>query len=626
MIYQNNRINKKYVEIKNIHLDLSENGIYLIKGRNGCGKTTLMEYILFDENESHFIFDSQEERQTFSKSRYNLFAYVSQKIIYSELSVDKYIRKMNSKINMEDVYEYLQVFEMSKEILDKKFHLLSGGEQMKISIITALLKKTPYVFMDEPTNYMDNGSIKVLLKIIEKEALNRKFIIVSHDPRLDLKSFKEYVWREGSLSLQKEELKSSREKIITHNPLPVNSKLNICKVFMELNKKYSYLITFYVMLLFLAGMLTYTNLAFSNSIGEINSNYHDSILVYFTGGGHDPLNMEYEDAEKLTVKESLYDVYIDYEAIPEIAEDDRVKAIYMLDLVYTEEILNKAISGYSEGEISIYSCPDKYYNQYGDTFRDDLMLTYTEGKLPTDGNSEVAISKEMLISIFGYEEDQVDEAIGDNILIMGKEYEIVGFSYLDVALVSYENNNNYGYYCYNKDTYLEYMQKQMNYIEEKDCDDAVKDILIEVDEKNERAVLNSLVQNYPSNCYISDYFQKAFIRNQEITVFLKFMVFHVGISMIFAAIIWMIVRKSIKYNMSLIWDIGNYYVNRRNMMNWYVIILCAQYAVLGLLCAFANSMISKHGYLTGWFIAVDCLIIIVPIFISCRKAYNEVNK
>lgn len=625
MIYQNSRLNKKYINIEDIQLNLSKKGIYLIKGGNGCGKTTLLEYVIFDKNENNFIFND-EERAIFNKNRHNIFSYVSQKIVYSESRVDEYIFKMNSAVNIEEVHKYFQLFELPLDLLHKQFYQISGGEQIKISIITALLKRTPYVFMDEPTNYMDNSSVKKFLDIIHKEANDRVFVIVSHDPRMVFDSYYEYIFENGTIHLQSEyKLDKDDDKSLINSVIPQNNALNIIRLFTRLNKKFSFFIVFLVVILFLTGALTYTNLEFRDSIGDENENYKDSIFVYYTGGGHDQLNEQYEEAEKLNVDSSLYDVCIDYYEIPKIAENEYINAIYMQDRTYTDEIINKIESGeYNESNI-IYSCPEKYYNQYGDTFRDDLLLIYTEGDLPRDGKKEIAISKNILVSQYGYDETKVEQAIGDTISIDNQEYTIVGFSYLDIVIVSFDKGTSYGYYCYDENTYSDFLQKELNYIKKNDSDGAVRDILIEVDEKYERDVLNYLVQKYPSNCYISAYFQKSFIKHQEITVFIKWSVIHILLSAIFSVIIWFIVVKANRYNMGLLWDIGNYYINRNKVMYLYVLLQCGQYCLIGLLCIVVNSIVNIYSYLTNWYIIIDCLIMIIPIFISCVKACKEVK-
>ena len=60
----------------------------------------------------------------------------------------------------------------------RNFNLLSGGEQIKILLISLFLKGNNFLLIDEPTNHLDIETRNNLVSYLEKK---KGFIVVSHD-------------------------------------------------------------------------------------------------------------------------------------------------------------------------------------------------------------------------------------------------------------------------------------------------------------------------------------------------------------------------------------------------------------------------------------------------------------
>ena len=119
------------------------------------------------------------------------------------------IGKSNSSFN--------EVFDASKESgaleyinkLSKKFNFnvldggtnLSGGQCQLISLTRAILKDAPIVFLDEPSNNLDNLSVNRLKNILLSWANRNKLVLViTHDKRLIDKRFDVYEVSDFNLS------------------------------------------------------------------------------------------------------------------------------------------------------------------------------------------------------------------------------------------------------------------------------------------------------------------------------------------------------------------------------------------------------------------------------------------
>ena len=82
--------------------------------------------------------------------------------------------------NAEDweIIKELNLLNTDAEILYRNFNLLSGGEQVKILLISLFLKGNNFLLIDEPTNHLDIETRNNLVNYLENK---KGFIVVSHD-------------------------------------------------------------------------------------------------------------------------------------------------------------------------------------------------------------------------------------------------------------------------------------------------------------------------------------------------------------------------------------------------------------------------------------------------------------
>lgn len=137
-------------------------------GRNGRGKTTFLNLLLGKYEYSGKILSSVE---------FEYFPFeVSNE---SEFTVD--IVKEKSKIEDYDYWKIqkeLSFLELNEEVLYRPFNTLSGGEKVKILLVSLFLKENAFLLIDEPTNHLDINARKVISNYLKSK---KEFILVSHD-------------------------------------------------------------------------------------------------------------------------------------------------------------------------------------------------------------------------------------------------------------------------------------------------------------------------------------------------------------------------------------------------------------------------------------------------------------
>ena len=191
------------VLIDNTNSDLdfiiNEKELVLIVGRNGSGKSTLVKEIIGLNNEyqgkdvslsyENFMFNTKTSKLGIKDEVAIALNDSDLKLILDEsMSVKSFLNDSllgHFKEYKEEIGNYLNMFYGSnKNILKKKISKLSSGEQKKLSILSALIKKNKKIyFFDEPMNCLDVDSMSIFIKCLadlkEREP-NAAILIISH--------------------------------------------------------------------------------------------------------------------------------------------------------------------------------------------------------------------------------------------------------------------------------------------------------------------------------------------------------------------------------------------------------------------------------------------------------------
>lgn len=175
MIIANN-VTKKYEDkyiLKNFNY-IFEKGVYLICGKSGKGKTTLLNVLsLFDnECEGKVIVDG------------DIFYLRDFNNLVGELTVKEHF-ELFEKVNENKIEDIFNL----ENILNKKVKKLSLGERQLVSITLALNHPSQNILLDEPFSALSKENVVRVCCFIGKLVGNKVIIISSHSeiPLKDVK-------------------------------------------------------------------------------------------------------------------------------------------------------------------------------------------------------------------------------------------------------------------------------------------------------------------------------------------------------------------------------------------------------------------------------------------------------
>lgn len=166
----------------NLSLKFEENKIYGLLGKNGTGKTTMLNLLAGLNNVGHgsILIDGEQISQR-NPITLGKFFLIQEEFELPGMSLDKFVkitRPFYPDFSEEILQKCLRDFEI--EDLDD-LSAMSMGTKKKVYISFALATNTKYLFMDEPTNGLDITSKSQFRKVLANNMNdNRTIIIATH--------------------------------------------------------------------------------------------------------------------------------------------------------------------------------------------------------------------------------------------------------------------------------------------------------------------------------------------------------------------------------------------------------------------------------------------------------------
>ena len=167
-----------------------KNKKYLIVGKSGGGKSTLLNLIsgLESTYTGHIWFNHIDLKNISKKNIAENICLIEQTpfifddTIYNNITLFEEYSEDEVKMVLKDVGLLEYVLELEKGIhteLIENGKNLSGGEKQRLALARALIRKTPFIFLDEYTSNLDMESLEKIEKCIFN-LKNTTVIVVSH--------------------------------------------------------------------------------------------------------------------------------------------------------------------------------------------------------------------------------------------------------------------------------------------------------------------------------------------------------------------------------------------------------------------------------------------------------------
>ncbi|PFM42286.1 iron ABC transporter ATP-binding protein [Bacillus cereus] len=181
--------------LKSVSSEIEIGKITTIIGPNGCGKSTLLSVMSrnHDPRSGEVILDGKAISQYKPKEFARKLAVVHQQ---NEAPADMTVEKLTSFGRMPHKNIFSSQTDEDRDAIeralactnllnkrDKEIHALSGGERQRVWIAMTLAQKTPMLFLDEPTTYLDIYYQLEILELVKElnEVHGLTIVMVLHD-------------------------------------------------------------------------------------------------------------------------------------------------------------------------------------------------------------------------------------------------------------------------------------------------------------------------------------------------------------------------------------------------------------------------------------------------------------
>lgn len=179
-------------------MNISNNGLYIISGEKGIGKTTFFKAILGDKTIDYsgtiklYGKDIKDSSRNYIS---NCLAYMQQNAPIIDGDIKTVFTNIRASLTEEEMINILKSvaivpdeFQASDyhELLDKfiEQNQISEGQRQRLSLAYTLAMDKDVLLLDEPTSHLDRASKEIIIDTLKKESKEKLVLTISHDEDL----------------------------------------------------------------------------------------------------------------------------------------------------------------------------------------------------------------------------------------------------------------------------------------------------------------------------------------------------------------------------------------------------------------------------------------------------------
>lgn len=194
-VYRGKRI------LEDINADFTGGHIYGITGKNGAGKTVLFKVMtgLIAPTSGCVLYDGE----ALKKSDADIGLLIDDVSFYPEFSGMKNLMLLAGIRKKIGQYEVAQAMErVGLNPSDKTiFWKHSLGMKQRLTLAQAIMERPDFLFLDEPTNSIDETGVELFYKIVSEEAERGAVVLILSHIKSDIKTLADKVYLMKDMTL-----------------------------------------------------------------------------------------------------------------------------------------------------------------------------------------------------------------------------------------------------------------------------------------------------------------------------------------------------------------------------------------------------------------------------------------